>query len=246
MSSGTSHSLQISLFRSQIRTRSFGDGTLQLLESLLVSKDVKSLVEVRSALTEFMRDESLQIFREISEKSVEYKLLCTDFLIRVFGLIGDVQSCLSLRYEAFVMREQKATTDPRLQVSCTEWLTFAEHLLDHGFYSIANKACKKALLCIKVNHASDPEADHFFHNAHLIEKIKKLKDVSALLASSRSVQAQAVEYSMQKTVEQSSKISSISNETQCSGSSRFRSGIRQNNLWKLREHQCRKQTYCRD
>lgn len=70
---------------------SFGDGTLQLLESLLVSKDVKSLVEVRSALTEFMRDESLQIFREISEKSVEYKLLCTDFLIRVFGLIGDVQ-----------------------------------------------------------------------------------------------------------------------------------------------------------
>ncbi|XP_022864216.1 uncharacterized protein LOC111384186 isoform X2 [Olea europaea var. sylvestris] len=224
MSSGTSHSLQISLFRSQIRTRSFGDGTLQLLESLLVSKDVKSLVEVRSALTEFMRDESLQIFREISEKS----------------------SCLSLRYEAFVMREQKATTDPRLQVSCTEWLTFAEHLLDHGFYSIANKACKKALLCIKVNHASDPEADHFFHNAHLIEKIKKLKDVSALLASSRSVQAQAVEYSMQKTVEQSSKISSISNETQCSGSSRFRSGIRQNNLRKLREHQCRKQTYCRD
>ncbi|CAI9776486.1 unnamed protein product [Fraxinus pennsylvanica] len=246
MDSVTSRSLQISLFRSQIKARSFDDGTLQILESLLVSKDVKSLVEVRSVLTEFMRDESLQIFREISEKSVEYKLLCTDFLIRVFALIGDVQSCLSLRYEALVMREQKATADPRLQVSCTEWLIFAEHLLDHGFYSIANKACEKVLVSIKVNHASGPETNHYLHNVHLIEKIKKLKDVSALSASSRSVQAQAVEYLRQKTVEQSSEHSSISNETKCSGSSRFRSGIRQNNLRKLREHQCRKQTYCRD
>ncbi|CAI9771665.1 unnamed protein product [Fraxinus pennsylvanica] len=119
----------------------FVDGTLQILESLLFSKDVKSLVEVRSALTEFMRDESIQILQEISQKSVDYKLLCTDFLIRVFALIGDVQSCLSLRYEALVMREQKTTTDPRLQVSCAEWLIFAENLLDHNFYSIANNGC---------------------------------------------------------------------------------------------------------
>ncbi|KAL2470957.1 hypothetical protein Adt_39093 [Abeliophyllum distichum] len=246
MPSKTSHTLQTSLFRSQIKKRSFDEGTLQILESLLVAKDVKSLVEVRSALTEFMRDESLQIIREIAEKSVEHKLLCTDFLIRVFALIGDIQSSLSLRYEALVMREQKVAIDPRLQVSCTEWLTLAEHLVDHCFYSIANKACKKALLCIKRNHISDPETYHFFHDVHLIEKIKKLKDVSALSTSSRSVQAQAVEYLMQKTVEQSSEHSSISNETQCSGSSRFRSGIRKHNLRKLREHQCRQKTHCRD
>ncbi|CAI9770298.1 unnamed protein product [Fraxinus pennsylvanica] len=62
-----------------------------ILESVLVSKDVKSLVDLRSALTEFIRDESLQIFQEISGKSVDYKLLCIDFRIRVFALIGDVQ-----------------------------------------------------------------------------------------------------------------------------------------------------------
>ncbi|CAI9783563.1 unnamed protein product [Fraxinus pennsylvanica] len=38
-----------------------------------------------------MRDESLQNLQEISKKSIDYKLLCTDFLIRVFALIGDVQ-----------------------------------------------------------------------------------------------------------------------------------------------------------
>ena len=49
------------------------------------------------------------------------------------------QSCLALRYEALVLRELKATSDKRLQVSYREWLAFAEHLLDNEFYAIARK-----------------------------------------------------------------------------------------------------------
>lgn len=37
------------------------------------------------------------------------------------------------------MREQKATSDQRLLVSYSEWLTFAEHSLESGFCSIAKK-----------------------------------------------------------------------------------------------------------
>lgn len=38
-----------------------------------------------------MRDESLLIFGEIAEESVEIKLTCAEFLIRVFAMIGDVE-----------------------------------------------------------------------------------------------------------------------------------------------------------
>lgn len=65
--------------------------TIRVLESILVSKDVQSLMGVGSALKQFMREESLLIFGEITEESVEIKLLCTEFLIRVFAIIGDVE-----------------------------------------------------------------------------------------------------------------------------------------------------------
>ncbi|KAK9271818.1 hypothetical protein L1049_002183 [Liquidambar formosana] len=48
-------------------------------------------------------------------------------------------SCLALRYEALVLRDLKSATYQWLQVSYREWLTFAEHSLDNGFYSIARK-----------------------------------------------------------------------------------------------------------
>lgn len=70
---------------------SFDDVTVRILESILVSKDVHSLIGVGSALKHFMRDESLLIFGEIAEETVEIKLLCTDFLVRVFAIIGDVE-----------------------------------------------------------------------------------------------------------------------------------------------------------
>ncbi|KAK4493033.1 hypothetical protein RD792_018153, partial [Penstemon davidsonii] len=135
----TSPAQQISLFRSRIQSRSFDDTTVGILESILVSKDVESLNGVRSALKQLLKDESLVIIREIYEESVEIKLLCTDFLVHLFALIGDVESCLALRYEALLMREQNATPHPKLRVSYKEWLNFAEHSLENGFYSIANK-----------------------------------------------------------------------------------------------------------
>lgn len=57
----------------------------------MVSKDVKSSMEVRSSLRQFMRSESLFVLREISEKNVEEKLLVLEFLVRTFALVGDVE-----------------------------------------------------------------------------------------------------------------------------------------------------------
>ncbi|KAG8371518.1 hypothetical protein BUALT_Bualt13G0095900 [Buddleja alternifolia] len=261
---------QISLFRSRIQNRSFDDGTVAILQLILVSKDVESLVGVRSALKDFMRDESLLIFREIVAESVEIKLLCTDFLIRVFAVIGDVeayclfdkmlsimdvwtkslvvacavlkldfwQSCLALRYEALVMRQQKTTSYPELEVSYKEWLTFAEHSLENGFHSIADKACGKALTCSYINHAADSEISDFFHDVDVIKKIKILKCAALLSMSSRSVQAQATVYLKRKEVAQSTYHLATSIETQSCGSSRFRSGIRKRNLRRLHDYQC--------
>lgn len=112
---------QISLFRSQIENRRwwffsplncfrfhsslsikqsklswflcrFDGGTIRILESVLVTKDVKSLLEVRSKLIEFMRHEFLIVIHEIAEKSVEQKLSVIEFLVRAFALAGDVEA----------------------------------------------------------------------------------------------------------------------------------------------------------
>ncbi|XP_070003857.1 uncharacterized protein [Nicotiana sylvestris] len=175
-------SQQISLFLSQIESRRFNEANIRVLESFLASNDFKSLDGVARALKQFMRKESLCIIQEIAGKSTEHKLLIVDFLVRVFALIGDTESCLALRYEALLMREQKATSDQGLLVSYSEWLTFAEHSLENGFCSIAKKACEKALLCFEMNIVIDPGKDDF-----VIEKIKKLKDIAVISASSRSV-----------------------------------------------------------
>ncbi|KAL3616214.1 hypothetical protein CASFOL_039604 [Castilleja foliolosa] len=216
----------------------FDDVTFRILESILVSKDAQSLAGVESALKEFMRDESLLILGEIAQESVEMKLLCADFLIHAFAIIGDVESCLALRYEALVMREEKATTHPGLRVTCKEWLTFAEHSLENGFNSIANHACEKALTCPAANHVSHAKMDDLSRDVHSIKKIMRLKDVAILAISSQSVQAQAQSYLKQKKVEQSTQHLTTIVEAQSSGSSRFRNGIIKHNLRKLNAYRC--------
>lgn len=37
------------------------------------------------------------------------------------------------------MREENTTSHPELQVTSKEWLTFVEHSIENGFYSIANQ-----------------------------------------------------------------------------------------------------------
>ncbi|KAH6765705.1 hypothetical protein C2S52_016688 [Perilla frutescens var. hirtella] len=220
---------EISLFRSRIQNRWVDDVTIRVLESILVSKDVQSSIQVRSVLKKFMRDESLLIFNEIAEESAEIKLVCTEFLIRVFAMIGDVEICLALRYEALVMRDERATTHPELQVTRKEWSTFAEHSLENGFHSIANQACEKALMCSGVTHL---ESD----DVHAIKKVNILKDTALLRISSQSVQAQAKAYMKQKKVKQSPQYSATSIEAQ-KGSLRFRNGIKKHNLRKLHDYQ---------
>ncbi|PKI66578.1 hypothetical protein CRG98_013022 [Punica granatum] len=95
-------SQQISLFRSQITNRRFDGGTLGILEMLLISKDVRSSIEVRSSLKQFMRTESLCVLREIAHTTLEQKLSVLDFFVKAFALIGDFEarflnpSCLLL------------------------------------------------------------------------------------------------------------------------------------------------------
>ncbi|XP_057954269.1 protein DOUBLE-STRAND BREAK FORMATION isoform X2 [Malania oleifera] len=177
---------QISVLGSHVKSRRFDQGTLRLLEFILVSNDVKSSLEVRSSLREFMSSECLRVVREIAEKTVDEKLLIIDFFVRAFALAGDVESCLALRYEALALRELNSTRYNGLQVSYREWLTFAEHSLDKGYYSITRKACEKALSCIHVNDSVDAETDGSSENTQVTEKIKRLMDVAVASSASRS------------------------------------------------------------
>ncbi|XP_021810584.1 uncharacterized protein LOC110753908 isoform X1 [Prunus avium] len=189
------------IFQSLVLNRRFDDATLRVLESALVSKNVKSSIEVRSGLRQFLRSESLSVLREISEKSAGEKLLVLEFLVRSFALVGDVESCLALRYEALLLRDLKSATNPWLQVPYTEWLNFAHQSKDCGFYSVAGRACENALVCFKRKCAEDPKtdevyltkkstedakADGVFENVQVIEQIKRLKDCAMASASSHS------------------------------------------------------------
>ncbi|KAM3373927.1 protein DOUBLE-STRAND BREAK FORMATION [Capsicum galapagoense] len=221
---------QISLFRFEVESCRFDERTLRILESILASIDFKSVEGVVCTLKQFMRHESLRIIEEIAGKSVEHKLLIVDFLVHVFALIGDTESCLALRYEALLMREQKASCDQRFLVSYSEWLTFAEHSLESGYCSVAKKACEKALLCFEMNIIDDPANDF------VIEKIKKLKDVAVISASSKSVQAQAAAYFNNKSIQQSSQGSYISVEPKSSASTLFKDGIKRRHKRQLDEY----------
>uniref|UniRef100_A0A6N2LVK2 Uncharacterized protein n=1 Tax=Salix viminalis TaxID=40686 RepID=A0A6N2LVK2_SALVM len=253
---------QISLFRSQITTRRFNDESLRILESLLVFKDVKSQAETRSDLKQFLRFESLSIFQEIKYKTVYQKLSILQFFatrrqpqnlilhsikselaICAFILcLLYVQSCLALKYEALLFRDVKSTSDQSLHVSYLEWLNFAQHLLDQGFYSIATQACEKALACFQKKDVADAKTGDFIENARVIEDIKMLKDRAMKSAASGSVQAQAAEYLKRKIVEKSRISSSFRTETKSAASTLFRNGIKKRHARELRKHQSLQQS----
>ncbi|KAB1202247.1 hypothetical protein CJ030_MR8G010081 [Morella rubra] len=131
--------------RSQFLFRRFGDATLRILESVLVSKSVKSLKEVESSLRVFLRTESLPAIREIAEKSVDQKLLILEFFVYAFALIGDAcenaQACLKRsdaanpKIAAFSEKEQVTEKLARLKdfaltsaSSCSVQAQAAEYL----------------------------------------------------------------------------------------------------------------------
>jgi hypothetical protein len=57
----------------------------------LLSKDVKSLIEIRSSLTQLLKSESLSIIQSIAAESVHDKLLVLEFFVRAFALVGDLE-----------------------------------------------------------------------------------------------------------------------------------------------------------
>ncbi|KAJ1380095.1 hypothetical protein SESBI_46315 [Sesbania bispinosa] len=235
-----SHSLeqQLSLLlRSQIQNRSFDDATLRFLESLLVSKDVKSLIEVRSSLTQLLRSESLSVIRSIAAKTVHEKLLILEFFVRAFALVGDLQSCLALRYEALVMRELKSRSCQWLQVLPVEWLNFVEDAVHNGFHAVAEKACEFALSCLGNNDAQKPGGDTVSENLKsTVSEISRLRDCAMASVASRSVQVQAAEYLKRKTTERQ-KLDLLYKERRCLASTSFRNGIKRQNMRKLYKQQ---------
>ncbi|KAG5254003.1 protein DOUBLE-STRAND BREAK FORMATION [Salix suchowensis] len=221
---------QISLFRSQITTRRFNDESLRILESLLVFKDVKSQAETRSDLKQFLRFESLSVSKKSNIKQ----------FIRSFPFSNS--SCLALKYEALLFRDVKSTSDQSLHVSYLEWLNFAQHLLDQGFYSIATQACEKALACFQKKDVADAKTGDFIDNARVTEYIKRLKDRAMKSAASGSVQAQAAEYLKRRIVEKSRICSSFRTETKSAASTLFRNGIKKRHARELRKHQSLQQS----
>ncbi|WCJ34785.1 Protein DOUBLE-STRAND BREAK FORMATION [Euphorbia peplus] len=249
----------ISLFCSQITNRRFSNETLRLLESLLVCKDVESLIEVQSSLTEFLRSESLSVIREISEKSHEQKLEILEFFVRAFARIGDIESCLALKYEALILREVRfsSSLQQSLQVSSDEWIDFAEELLDCGFYSNARQACENALSCLQKSDVADSKVGRFSRDERVRrlhdeavklsaarsgrfsgeERVRRLHDDAVKFSAAGSVQAQAADYLKGKTAEKAKICSSPGTEQRCPASTAFRDGIKKRNARQLSESQ---------
>ncbi|XP_030464387.1 protein DOUBLE-STRAND BREAK FORMATION isoform X1 [Syzygium oleosum] len=215
---------EVSLFLFLVKLRRFDDATLGVLRTLLVSKDARSAVQARSSLERFMRFESLRILREVADKDAVHVLSVLEFLVRAFAVIGDFESCLALRYEALVFRENKSGVHQWLQVGHTEWVNFAKDALDNGFYPIATKACENALLCLQRSDTSGLE--NFTGD---IQNIVSLKDVAISSTGSCSVQAKAVKYLKRKEMERSKQQASTFREIQPVASVLFRDSIKKRN-----------------
>ncbi|KAJ6315320.1 hypothetical protein OIU78_018748 [Salix suchowensis] len=189
--------------------------------------------------TRRFNDESLRILESLL---VFKDLSILQFFVRAFALIGDTESCLALKYEALLFRDVKSTSDQSLHVSYLEWLNFAQHLLDQGFYSIATQACEKALACFQKKDVADAKTGDFIENARVTEYIKRLKDRAMKSAASGSVQAQAAEYLKRRIVEKSRICSSFRTETKSAASTLFRNGIKKRHARELRKHQSLQQS----
>ncbi|XP_061351051.1 protein DOUBLE-STRAND BREAK FORMATION [Gastrolobium bilobum] len=217
--------------------RVLGDETLRFLESLLVSKDVKSFIEVRSSLTQLLRSESLRVIHSIASKTVHEKLLVLEFFVRAFALVGDLESCLALRYEALLMRELKSASCKWLQVSPVEWLNFVEDAVHNGSHAVAKKACENALSCFGNDDVLKPGRDVVSENLKAITReITRIRNCAMTSVAPGSVQVQAAKYLKRKTTERQ-KSDFLYKEECCLATISFRNGIKKQNMRKLYEHQ---------
>ncbi|CAN1199182.1 Protein DOUBLE-STRAND BREAK FORMATION [Linum perenne] len=228
----------VRLFLSQIVDKRFDNESLRILESIMACKDMQTIMETRSSLREFMRSESLTAIRELSQHTVEQKLLTLEFFVRSFTLIGDIESILSLKYEGLLLRELKSTTHKWKRVSYMEWLKFAHHSFDNGYHAVAIQACDKALLWLNNDDTADPGTCEPFKCAEEVEKVKRLKDCALRFVASNSVQGHVAEYLRKRIPERRSQMHmSTSTQPRNVASILFRNGIRKRNSRDLHEYQ---------
>ncbi|XP_010475458.1 PREDICTED: uncharacterized protein LOC104754872 [Camelina sativa] len=217
------------LFLNRIQERRFDEESLRILELSLVAMNVKSYSEIRSRLGDFMRSESAAIFGELSGESIVAKLSVLEFFARAFALIGDLESCLAMRYEALNLRDLKSPSCLWLRVSHSEWSKFAVQSLENGFPSIAGKASENALLSLKKDSLIESKSEEFSEIFDASEKVRRLRDSAASLTSSRSVQAQGAEYLRSKEVRIRNRQTQHTKNPDCTGSNLFREGIKKRN-----------------
>ncbi|XP_010487080.1 PREDICTED: uncharacterized protein LOC104765103 isoform X1 [Camelina sativa] len=217
------------LFLNRIQERRLDEESLRILELSLVAMNVKSVSEIRSRLRDFMRSESAAIFGELSGESIVAKLSVLEFFARAFALIGDLESCLAMRYEALNLRELKSPSCLWLRVSHSEWAKFALQSMENGFPSIAGKASENALLSLKKDSLVESKSEEFSEIFDASEKVRRLRDSAASLTSSRSVQAQGAEYLRSKEVRIRTRQTQHTKNPDCTRSNLFRGGIKKRN-----------------
>ncbi|PKA55333.1 hypothetical protein AXF42_Ash003971 [Apostasia shenzhenica] len=228
---------QLSLFHSQIEKGRFSDVSLRLLESVLIAKDVRSLLAIRSSVQELLRSKAASVMDEVAGKTIDEKLRIADFFVKAFALVGDAESCLALRYEALVLRETKYHNRIDFRVSHEEWCTFAKDSFDSGYYSIALKGFDSALACFQSEKNMGRMTNDFHAKDHVIDVIKKLRDEAAVLISSSSVHSLSAKYLKRKATKDEQQCKILSTGSQHVASLIYRAGINRRNMHKLWQRQ---------
>ncbi|KAK3118198.1 hypothetical protein QOZ80_9BG0695580 [Eleusine coracana subsp. coracana] len=177
----------LSLFASGLSHHRFGDDELRKLEAALsAGADVPVMLSTRSSARPLLRASAAEAFLQPSGvggvDDHGRSLSLADFFARAFALVGDVESCLAMRYEALVLRDDKYSNNLQLQVSREEWLTFAKDSLDNGFYAIASKAFANALGRAHV-HSSTNSVEE---KEKINNDIAGLQNLSTLLSAQHS------------------------------------------------------------
>ncbi|ANM60223.1 hypothetical protein AT1G07060 [Arabidopsis thaliana] len=216
---------QTYLFINRVQDRRFDEESLRILELSLVAMNVKSFLEVRSRLRDFMRSESVVIFGELTGESMVAKLSVLEFFARAFALLGDMESCLAMRYEALNLRQLKSPSCLWLGVSHSEWTKFAVQSMENGFPSIAGKASENALLSLKKDSLIEPKSEDNSDILDAAEKVRRLRDSAASLTSSHS----GAGYLRSKEHRIQSRQTLPTKNPDCTGSNLFREGIKKRN-----------------
>ncbi|XP_042424248.1 protein DOUBLE-STRAND BREAK FORMATION-like isoform X2 [Zingiber officinale] len=228
----------VALFRSHLQQRRFDGTTLRILESILVARDVESLLVSRAALRGLLLSEASSVMGGASGMTVEKKLRIVQFFVGAFALIGDGESCLALKYEALILRESNCVKVQGLEVSYDEWLTFAKDSLDNGFYPIAIQGNK-----IEHREDDDPRRDrNHLRPDRGHDSTANMSDTSPgpqkvvqeiLPPQSPTIQTQTAKYLKSKGRQEGQVSSSLSDPKVDIASSTFRCGINKRNLQML-------------